>query len=60
MKQIKLLREQYKTWTGADKRCRFENAMAEGEFKRGDKAKLYRYTVVKEGDTYRVARCLPN
>jgi len=39
----------------------FENAMARGEFERGDKAKFYRYTVVKgEGETYRVARCLPD
>jgi hypothetical protein len=60
MKQVKLLRETYKTWDGAHKRCTFENALAKGEFERGDKAKFYCYTIVKEGETYRVARCLPD
>jgi len=61
MKQVKLLKEVYKTWEGARNREAFENAMARGEFERGDKAKFYRYTVVKgEGETYRVARCLPD
>lgn len=59
MKTVKLLRERYKTWDGANKRCGFENAMAKGEYERGDKAKFYRYTIVKEGEDYRVARCLP-
>ena len=60
MRQVKLLKEVYKTWEGANKRCGFENAMAKGEFERGDKAKHYRYTIVKEGEMYRVARCLPD
>jgi len=59
MKQVKLLKEVYKTWEGANKRCGFENAMAKGEFERGDKAKYYRYTIVAgEDDTWRVARCV--
>lgn len=56
LKQIKLLKEIYKSLAGAQKRCAFENAMAKGEFARGDKARLYAYTVVIEGDTWRVAR----
>ena len=35
----KLLSAKYKTREGADKRCRFENAIAKSEFDRGDKAK---------------------
>lgn len=58
MKAVKVLREKYKTWEGASKRCAFERAMAKGEFERGDKARIYAYTVVKEGDIYRVARCV--
>jgi hypothetical protein len=61
----KLLKTVYKTFEGARKRAAFENAMAPGEFARGDKAKLYHYTVVpfesiglgfKATTTYRVAR----
>lgn len=60
MKQIKLLRETYKTHEGARKRAGFENAMARGEFERGDKARLYAYTIVAGNapNTYRVARCI--
>ena len=58
---MKLLKEKYKTWEGAHRRCAFENALAKGEFNRGNKAKLYRYTLECEKDengveTYRVAR----
>ncbi len=54
MKQRKQL---YKTWEGAHKRCQFENAIAEGEFKRGDKAEHYKYVIVAgENGTYRVNR----
>ncbi len=60
MKQVKLLKEVYKTWDGAKKRCGFENAMAKGEYDRGDKAKFYCYAVVNVGNTWRVARCLPD
>jgi hypothetical protein len=54
--EMKLLKEVYKTYEGARKRAAFENAMAKGEFARGDKAKLYSYRVVDEGTTWRVAR----
>jgi hypothetical protein len=47
----------FKTYEGARKRAAFENAMAKGEFQRGDKAKLYSYRVVDEGNnTWRVVR----
>jgi hypothetical protein len=53
---MKLLKEKYKTWDGAHKRCAFENGLARGEYRRGDKAKIYRYTVVQLDDGYRVQR----
>lgn len=54
---MKLLREKYKTWEGARKRCGFENGLAQSEFERGYKARLYRYSIVQD-DTgnWRVAR----
>lgn len=53
----KLLKEKYKTHEGAEKRCRFENALAKGEFERGDKARHYAYSVVLESDgAWRVQR----
>lgn len=57
---VKLLKEKYKTREGAEKRCRFENALAKGEFKRGDKARHYAYSVVLESDgAWRVQRSSP-
>lgn len=54
---MKLLREKYKTYEGALKRCGFENSMARGEFSRGYKARLYRYTLVRDdAGLWRVAR----
>lgn len=53
---MKLLREKYKTWEGALKRCRFENSLAPHEFSRGYKARLYVYRVVQENGAYRIAR----
>lgn len=55
-KQIKLLKEVYKTFDGAKKRCGFENGIAGSEYRNGCKAKHYVYTIVKEGDAWRVAR----
>lgn len=53
----KLLKEKYKTYSGALKRAQFENALAHGEHRRGRKAKLYRYTVVLDAaQAFRVAR----
>ena len=40
----------YKTYEGARKRAAFENAMAKGEFQRGDKATLYHYEIVEESN----------
>jgi hypothetical protein len=58
--QIKLLRERYKTAEGARQRAVFENAIALGEFQRGQKARHYRYqTITDAAGFYRVARCLP-
>ena len=53
---MKLLKEKYKTYDGADKRRRFENGLAKSEFKMGYKAKHYHYTVVPDGDGWRVCR----
>ena len=57
---MRLLREKYRTWEGAHKRARFENALAAGEYARGDKARLYRYEVLQDCTTsevhFRVAR----
>lgn len=55
----KLLREKYKTFSGAAKRAAFERAMAPGEFQRGHKAKLYGYRVVSVAGAYRVERFTP-
>ena len=57
----KLLREKYKTYEGAQKRTAFENAIAKSEYEHGHKARLYRYTIVRENDDvgndqYRVQR----
>jgi hypothetical protein len=57
MRQVKLLKEIYKTFQGARKRCAFEDAMAKSEFERGDKARLYIHTIAKGDDeTWRVTR----
>ncbi len=56
---MKLIGGKYKTYEGACKRAIFENAMAKGEFARGDKAHLYTYNVVRtqsEPAIWRVAR----
>ena len=53
---MKLLKEKYKTYEGARKRVAFENSLARGEFERGYKAKHYRYSIVADGDVWRVAR----
>ena len=53
---MKLLREKYKTAEGAYKRARFESSVAPGEFARGEKARLYRYSVIEQDGHYRVAR----
>jgi len=55
----KLLREKYRTFSGAAKRAAFERAMAPGEFARGDKARLYHYRVVAHDGFYRVERFIP-
>jgi len=41
------LAQSYKTYKGAYKRAAFENAVAPGEFRRGDKAHLYVYRVIQ-------------
>jgi hypothetical protein len=53
---MKLLREKYKTLEGATKRAAFENAVAPGEFARGEKSKLYTYRVALVGEAWRVER----
>ncbi len=56
---MKLISTKYKTYEGARKRAAFENSVAPGEFKRGDKARLYRYSVVRDAvdlGVWRVAR----
>ncbi len=46
-----LLREKYKTYDGAHKRCAFENSLAKSEYENGYKTKLYHYTVVLVQET---------
>jgi hypothetical protein len=60
MRQIKLLKEHYKTYDGAQKRCGFENGVAKSEYANGIKAHRYHYTIVQENEVWRVARCLPD
>ena len=55
----KLLREKFKTFSGAAKRAAFERAMAPGEFRRGDKARLYGYRVVSHEGFFRIERYIP-
>jgi hypothetical protein len=56
---MKLLKEKYKTYDGAYKRCRFENGIARSEFNNRLKAKVYQYTVVTGDNVWRVARVCP-
>jgi hypothetical protein len=53
---MKLLKEKYKTWDGAHKRCAFENGLAKSEFERGYKAKHYKYSMIEQDGAWRVAR----
>jgi hypothetical protein len=52
----KLLATKYKTRDGAERRARFERAMAPGEFRRGDKARLYGYRTLELAGAWRVER----
>jgi hypothetical protein len=51
MTMTKLLKQVYKSYEGARKRTAFENGVAPGF-----KAKLYHYSVVAEGNAWRVQR----
>lgn len=53
---MRLLGAKYKTLEGARKRAAFENGVAPGEYRRGDKARLYRHTVQRIDGMWRVAR----
>ncbi len=54
---MKVLKEHYKTYEGARKRCAFENGLAKSEFEHGYKAHHYRYVVTQDSDgNWRVAR----
>ncbi len=54
---MRYLKEKYKTYDGADKRCRFENGVAKFEFEQGYKFKHYHYTVqTDDNGFFRVAR----
>jgi hypothetical protein len=53
---MKLLKEVYKTYEGARKRAGFENGIAKSEYEKGYKAKHYHYSVVPEGNGFRVQR----
>ncbi len=54
---MKLLKEVYKTWEGAHKRCGFENGIARSEYEHGYKARLYHYVITQDDNgLYRVAR----
>lgn len=52
----KLLREKYRTFSGAAKRAAFERGVAPSEFRAGYKARLYTYRVVEHQGSYRVER----
>jgi len=53
----KLLRERYRTLQGAAKRAAFENAVAPGEYARGEKARVYSYRVIQDqAGAWRVER----
>jgi hypothetical protein len=56
LKQVKTLKERYRTHEGARKRCAFENGIAKGEYERGDKAKNYKYTIDFDVAVWRVVR----
>jgi hypothetical protein len=56
---MRLLSAKYKTVEGARKRTAFENGVAPSEFRRGETAKLYHYSVVQDDyypGIWRVAR----
>ena len=53
---MRLLREKYRTFSGAAKRAASERALAPGEYARGDKARIYNYRVVQHEGCYRVER----
>lgn len=57
--RTKMLAAKYKTYEGARKRAAFENGVAPGEYKRGETAHQYQYTVIADPyyqDTWRVQR----
>lgn len=56
---VKLLREKYKTFEGATKRCAFERSLAPFEHRQGYKAHVYSYRVVQVDGQYRVERFRP-
>jgi hypothetical protein len=51
-----MLREKYKTFSGAAKRAAFERAVAPSEFRAGYKARIYSYRVIEHAGAYRVER----
>lgn len=53
---MKLLAGKYKTIEGARKRAAFENGVAPGEYRRGETAYLYRYSVLEVDRLWRVVR----
>lgn len=53
---MRLLAAKYKTLEGARKRAALENGVAPGEYRRGETAYLYRYSVQQVGGLWRVAR----
>lgn len=47
----------FKTLAGAQKRIAFERSVNPSEYRRGDSAYLYDYSIVSQGDgTYRLTR----
>jgi hypothetical protein len=51
---VTLLDSVYKTYTGALKRARLENAMAQDQFERGDKTRRHHYGAVRVNGLWRV------
>lgn len=59
MTKPRLLREKYRTFSGAAKRAAFERGVAPSEYRAGFKSHVYSYRVVEHDGCYRVERSAP-
>lgn len=56
---MRLLREKYKTYSGAASRAAFERGVAPSEYRSGYKAHVYSFRVIERDGVYRVERFIP-